>query len=348
MVDVALITDLASTEGSRYPLSEAVKSLLGVNPIELDARDFLTGGAGSVSVVEGRLTLRAAHEARPVEPSIVIIYEIPPAKRHRFAPFQRKLRACGVISLGLDPDAWRTSTLKDRTVEAFVRDGVPHMETVTLRRPTIQQALATFDALGRNVWTRPTIGSSGDDVFHVTTEDQARRAVKLYARAKVDWQMARDAGNIDTNGFRHDFRVVVLHGRVLAVFERTQATPGQPCNLSRGATDRTVPVQSLPPAVAEMAIAATRSVGLAFGGVDVAIETNAVFEVNVHPVLSRGDRFHAVVIPYVQAHIDAFDRQHPCLSSAAASGGGAVGDGGVHDLDVDVGPGGASGDLVDL
>ena len=64
-------------------------------------------------------------------------------------------------------------------------------------------------------------------------------------------------------------------------------------------------IEKLPASIAHLAIAATRSMGLELGGVDLAAENGGVvFEVNVHPVLAPDGGFETVAVPYVQAHLD--------------------------------------------
>ncbi|MGH3669264.1 MAG: hypothetical protein ACRDSH_01315, partial [Pseudonocardiaceae bacterium] len=64
-----------------------------------------------------------------------------------------------------------------------------------------------------------------------------------------------------------------------------------------------IPTEDLPPQYHHLAIAATQSLGLPFGGVDLATENGGVvFEVNVHPMLDVPAGLETVAIPFVQAH----------------------------------------------
>lgn len=171
------------------------------------------------------------------------------------------------------------------------------METVALHHPDLCTALDAFERLGRNVWARAAIGAGGNDVFHLTTEKHLHTALAHYAASGQDWLLSRDAYNFDTSGRRHQFRVVVLHEQVLRVCEHIQPDPDAPCNEARGATSTVVSVDTLPIRYRRLAVAATRSLGLPFGGVDLATENGGViFEVNVHPTLNvpNGlDRWHS-------------------------------------------------------
>jgi glutathione synthase/RimK-type ligase-like ATP-grasp enzyme len=302
--DIALVTDHSSGEGSRDILVTAIELLTGSPPVSIDARHFMSGGTGRASLVNGRLRLEVPSEDLVATPSVVIVYEIPPSERRRFEAFQRLLRGFGVVSLGLDAEAWRRATEKDLTVERFLRDGIPHMETITLRRPQQEQAEDAFDRLGGDVWTRPTIGLGGSDVFHVTTREQLFVAIEHYETLELDWLIARDAQNFDGRGRRHQFRVVVLGERVIRACEHVQMDPDAPCNEAQGAASTVMLPDDLPDGLASAAISATRSVGLPFSGVDLAVENGVVvFEVNVHPILSGPGGLETVAVPYVEAHL---------------------------------------------
>ena len=307
--DVVLLTDHSSLEGSRDILVTAVELVTGSAPLLVDARHFMSGGSGRASLVHGRLRLEVPAEGLVAAPGVVIIYEIPPPERRRLEAFQRLLHGFGVVSLGLDAEAGRLATEKDLTVERFIRDGVPHMETVALRRPSHEQAEDAFDRLGGDVWARPTVGLGGNDVFHVTTPEQLRAALEHYEKMEMDWLVTRDAQNFDAQGRRHQFRVVVLEGRVVRACEHVQMDPDAPCNEAQGAASTVMLPDDLPDGLASTAISATRSVGLPFSGVDLAVENGVVvFEVNVHPILTGPGALETVAMPYVEAHLSRRDR----------------------------------------
>ncbi|MGI8333234.1 ATP-grasp domain-containing protein [Actinomadura scrupuli] len=298
------MTDHSSTEGSRATLATAVEMVTGRPPVLIDARHFMTGGSGRAQVVDGALRLEVPAEAVAVTPSAVLIYEIPPAARRRFEACQRLLRRYGAVSLGLDADAWRAATEKDLTVERFALDGIPQMRTISLSGPTPERAATAFERLGGDVWARPTVGMGGKDVFHVTTHEQLRDAARYYATAGLDWLVAEDANNFDRDGLRHQFRVVVLDGRVVRACEHVQARPDEACNEINGASSTLVAVDDLSPDLYDLAISATKSLGLPFGGVDLAVENGGVvFEVNVHPAFGSVGGLETVAVPYVEAHL---------------------------------------------
>lgn len=186
-------------------------------------------------------------------------------------------------------------------VECFLRAGVSHMETVTLRRPSLRVAVTAYERLGRDVWTRPAVGTAGNHVYHVTTVDQLRSALLFYAESGQSWLMAKDAQNFNTEGLRHSFRVIVLQDKPLVALEHIQLDPNKPCNVAQGAIDKIISLSGLPEGVIRTAVSAVRSVGLQFGGVDLAVEGPAVFEVNVHP--SLGWHLETAAIPWVHAQL---------------------------------------------
>jgi glutathione synthase/RimK-type ligase-like ATP-grasp enzyme len=301
---VVLMTDHGSGEGSRVPLEKAVEVLTGAPPLSIDARHFMTGGSGRVSFGRSGFWMEVPSQGLVASPEVLIVYEIPPVDRWRLVAFQRQLSPEGPLSFDVDPDAWRNATDKRRTVDCFRRADIAQMETLALRRPDLGTALDAFERLGQDVWARPTIGAGGTDVFHLTTRRHLRAALGHYAASDQDWLLSRDARNITQDGRRHQFRVVVLGDRVLRVCEHVQADPNAPCNESRGAVSTIIPAKDLPPQYRRLAIAATRSLGLPFGGVDLATENGGVvFEVNVHPMLDVPEGLETVAIPFVQAHL---------------------------------------------
>lgn len=302
------MTDHGSGEGSSAVLAAAVECLTGTVPTAIDARPFLVGGAGRAILRGGRLTLTVPAVGAVAElvaaPQVVVVYEIPPVERARFAGFQRVLRASGVACLGGgDARAWHAATDKAAMMDRFRRAGVAHMETLTLHAPDAATALAAFNRLGGDVWARPVIGAGGADVFHVCTPGRLEEVRLHYAATGQGWLLSRDAGNVDRDGRRHQFRVVVLGEEVLRVCEHVQHDPDQPCNESRGAVSSVLQPARLPRQLARLAVDATRALGLPFGGVDLVAEHGGVvFEVNVHPVLDVPGGLFGVAVPFVKAH----------------------------------------------
>lgn len=299
------MTDHRSTEGSREVLATAVRRLTGREPVLLDAGPFLAGGGGRAERgPAGELLLEVPGEGRRVAADTLLVYEIPPHRRRAFEGFQHRLRGLGARSLGTDAGAWRAATEKDLTVRRLAEHGIPQMPSITLSRPDAATAAEAFERLGRDVWARPTVGMGGGDVFHLTTDEQLATAARHYAATGTDWLIARDAGNLTPEGARHQYRVVVLEGRVVRAVEHVQADPDAPCNECRGAVSTLLRPGELPSGLDELAIAATEAVGLPLAGVDLAAEQGGVvFEVNVHPVFGTVGGLETVAVPYVTAHL---------------------------------------------
>lgn len=289
--EIVILTDHSSAEGGRDTLATAVRQLTGTAPLLVDARTFMTDGADIADVVD-------------IDAATVIVYEIPPHRRRDFEACQLRLSALGVQSLGTDVHAWRVATEKNLTIERFLRTGIPHMPTLTLSSPTRAQAGDAIGLLGGDVWARPVLGTGGEDVFHITTAAHLSEALAHYAAAATDWLVAADAHNFNQRGLRHQYRVVVLDDEVVRAVEHVQADPDAPCNECRGAVSTVLRTEDLPPGLADLALAATRAVGLPLAGVDLAVENGGVvFEVNVHPVFGSDGGLEQVALPYVAAHL---------------------------------------------
>ncbi|MCK1819446.1 alpha-L-glutamate ligase [Streptomyces sp. XM83C] len=305
---VALIADPTSPERCSEYLADAIGLLTGAPPVRVDSRHFATGGTGRGIRDGHRLRLHVPSEGIDFTPDIVVLYEIPPHRRHELAAFQALLERHDVVTLGTGTAAWRTATEKNLTVERFRRDGVAHMETLVLSRPAPDEARNAFDKLGRDTWARPVVGTGGNDTFHITTEEQLLDAAAFYAARDTDWLLSRDAGNLTPDGQRHQFRVFVLDGQVVHAREHLQPALDTPCNTSQGATPVPIAPADLHPRLTELALAATASVGLPFAGVDLAVENGGVvFEVNVQPAFVPGE-LETVAVPYIRAHLDALTR----------------------------------------
>ncbi|QNP74419.1 alpha-L-glutamate ligase [Streptomyces roseirectus] len=304
---IALIADPTSPEGCREYLAEAAELLTGTPPVRIDSRHFERGGGGRGVRDGDRLRLQVPQEDLDLVPDVVVLYEIPPHRRAALADFQLLLERCGTVTLGTGPDAWRTATEKNLTVERFRRDGIAQMETAVLSRPTAAEARDAFERLGGDTWARPVVGTGGNDTFHVTTPDRLAEAVAYYAGLDTDWLLSKDAGNVTADGQRHQFRVFVLGGRIVHAREHLQPEDDTPCNTCQGATPVHLGPHGLPPRLAELAIAATASVGLPFAGVDLAVENGGVvFEVNVQPAFVDGE-LPLVAVPYIEAHLEALE-----------------------------------------
>ncbi|GAA2796469.1 alpha-L-glutamate ligase [Kitasatospora sp. CM 4170] len=299
------MTDQGETEGSRAALAKAVHRLTGSEPICLDARDFTPSGPGRAEIVADRLVLEA-DGVRVVNPAAVVVYEIPPAGRPALEPLQDVLARSGVPCLGTGAGAWRTASDKEAMVKAFAAAGVAQMPSLCLPPDAGEAAaLDAFTELGGDVWARPVSGMGGQDVFHVTDEALLRQAARRYAAEGQRWLLTSDARNFNPDGLRHQYRVVVLQGRVIWVAEHIQPDSDAPCNVAQGATSTPLAPDALPGHLHELAAAAAEAVGLPYAGLDLAAESGGVvFEINVHPAFGAPGALEGLAVPYVQAHLD--------------------------------------------
>ncbi|WP_280465411.1 ATP-grasp domain-containing protein [Nocardia brasiliensis] len=275
----------------------AIKRVTGRWPVCLDSRRFAAGGDGCGKIIDGHLILDAARGFTPIRPSAVLVYEIPPLARSALGSFLDILRSYGVDSA--DSSSWRNASEKDRTIECFVRDGIPHPETIVLNAQGSHAMFSAFERLGGDVWTRPTVGMGGTGVFHVTDRGQLSAAAAYYERAGTSWMLSRNVANLTAAGARQSYRVVILNDVPVRASEHLQPNPDLPTNAAAGASVTPLAPSQLPDGIVEIAASATRSLGLRFGGVDVARHGPTVFEVNVHPTLTIA-HLDSVAIPWVR------------------------------------------------
>ncbi|MER7754463.1 alpha-L-glutamate ligase [Kitasatospora sp. NPDC097643] len=320
---VVLITDHGEREGSRAVLAEAVRQVTGAAPVDLDARDFTPTGPGRARLAGERLVLECG-ALRVDTPAAVIVYEIPPDTRTGLEPLQDVLAASRVPCLGTGAAAWRVASDKEAMVKALEVAGVAQMPSLALPPDAGHAAAeAAFRELGSDVWARPVSGMGGRDVFHVTTVTALHRAAARYEAQGQRWLLTRDARNTNADGLRHQYRVVVLNGRVLWVAEHVQPDHDAPCNVAQGATSTPLDPRLLPEHLHRLAAAAAEAVGLPFAGVDLAAESGGViFEVNVHPAFGAPGADRGIAVPYVRAHLPQARHQMsgPAVSEPAVSG----------------------------
>jgi RimK family alpha-L-glutamate ligase len=205
-------------------------------------------GAGS-GVDNGGYALR---EARAVLPRIIpggtleqIIYRVDTLHRLEEEGI-RVMNTARAIERTVDK-AWTSAILE--------RAGLATPETVACERA--DDAFTAFHAMG-DVVVKPLFGSMGLGMSRVSDEDMAWRVFRVIETVRGVYYLQRFV----PHGGR-DIRAFVVGERVLGAIERR--AEGWRTNFSRGG--RAAPF-TLPPAWAELALAAARAVGAEYAGVD--------------------------------------------------------------------------------
>jgi tetrahydromethanopterin:alpha-L-glutamate ligase len=172
-----------------------------------------------------------------------------------------------------DVDALLVAIDKFRTSWELARAGLATPDARVVQTP--EQARAALEALG-NVVVKPVYGSLGLGVERVGGPAQAARLDELLAaRGALYLQRFVDGAELDLRAF-------VVGDRVAAAVARRPRAGDFRGNADRGSTTHVV---SLDDDSTELALAATRAVGLDYSGVDIIVGANGpeVLEVNGTP-----------------------------------------------------------------
>lgn len=163
--------------------------------------------------------------------------------------------------------------------ECFRNADLPHPSTTTSRR-VVQKWLET----GNNVYARSTMsGERGRGITVIKPEDRSVEGFEL------------PEALVYTKGFRatREFRIHVAFGQVIEVNEKKRRNGTTPDPLVRSSADWVFCVYNLSPypdQIKSLAIEAVESLGLDFGGVDLAIDAlgnPCIYEVNTAPWINR-------------------------------------------------------------
>lgn len=182
----------------------------------------------------------------------------------------RALEWAGVPCLN-GADAMLAAQDKLWTAVLLSRAGIPTPDCSSL--PTVASAPGALDELAPAV-AKPLFGSLGEGLFRCARGDRRPLAAAI-RRGPHLLQRWVDAGAID-------YRLFVVAGRVEACVRR-EAGPGEwRANAARAA--RVTPFAA-PRRWATVAIEAVRALGLAYGGVDLAVDASGptVLEINGFP-----------------------------------------------------------------
>jgi RimK family alpha-L-glutamate ligase len=155
------------------------------------------------------------------------------------------------------PRAIERSVDKFYTTALLQEAGLPTPETVVCEGTA--DALASVEAMG-DVIMKPIFGSMGHGIVRVSDPDVAFRVLQAFEPLRTVFYVQRA---VDHGG--SDVRVFVVGGRVLGAIERRAPAGEWRTNVSRGGSARRC---ELPPAWAEVALAAAAVVGADYAGVD--------------------------------------------------------------------------------
>ncbi len=167
----------------------------------------------------------------------------------------------------------------ERTVDKFYTSalleeaGLPTPRTVVAER--FDDAMAAFRTMG-DVIVKPLFGSNGRGIVRVSDEEIAYRVFRALELERAVYYVQQA---LPHEG--RDLRVFVVGKQVLAAMWRT--ADGWRTNLARGARAQKA---ELPPAWADMSLAAAQAVGAEYAGVDLLPTTTGelhVLEVNGIP-----------------------------------------------------------------
>jgi RimK family alpha-L-glutamate ligase len=161
---------------------------------------------------------------------------------------------------------------KLRTSWELARLGLPTPEVRVVQ--TFEQAEAALAALGDTV-VKPVYGSLGIGVERLRAGDRARARHLLQIRGALYLQRYVDDAELDVRAF-------VVGDRVGAAVARTSATGELASNAARGGAVRPI---DLDETTAQLAVRATRAIGLDYAGVDLMVGARGaqVLEVNGTP-----------------------------------------------------------------
>ncbi|MGL5096694.1 MAG: ATP-grasp domain-containing protein, partial [Planctomycetia bacterium] len=167
--------------------------------------------------------------------------------------------------------------------------GLPVPRTVACEG--VDAALEAFAALGGDVVLKPLFGSEGRGILRLDTLALAERVLSLVAPLGAVLYLQEFLPH------RHDYRGLVLGGRVLAAMRRSAPDHDFRANVSVGGRFEAF---ELPDAWRDLAVRAAAAVGAPFAGVDLLTGRDGeplVVEVNSNPGFQALQQTTAVCIP---------------------------------------------------
>ena len=141
------------------------------------------------------------------------------------------------------------------------------------------EALAAFDALGRDVVVKPLFGSEGRGLVRISDTELAWRTFHALERLGAVLYLQRFIRHPG-----HDYRVFVLRGEAIGVMRRYATGGDWRTNVSQGGRAEAC---ELEPEAERLALAAARAIGAEMAGVDLVHDIDreqlVVLEVNAVP-----------------------------------------------------------------
>lgn len=200
----------------------------------------------------------AAHDLSAVDVVLVRIMPRGSLEQTVFRMDALHLLAARGVRVFNAPKAIERTVDKLYTSGLLALAGLPTPRTIACERA--DDALAAFEALGRDVVLKPLFGSMGLGMTRITDEDVAYRVFKALEIERAVYYLQQTIAHAG-----RDVRAFVLGGRVLAAIERSAPDGGWRTNVARGGQARAI---DLTPQQEALCLRAAEIVGAEYAGVD--------------------------------------------------------------------------------
>lgn len=178
-------------------------------------------------------------------------------------------------------DSIETCGDKYRTYLSLLDENIPTPKTALITKP--EKVMEIHKKVGGKfpVVVKTIRGSKGKGVFIVESEKSLKSSVEAIEKIDKDQELIIQ----EFIPINHDFRVIVLNGKVIAAMKRTSSTKKEfRTNYSLGGSVAKVVLEK---DIEQIAVKAARAVGCYYAGVDIAISKKTgkpyVLEVNSSP-----------------------------------------------------------------
>lgn len=187
----------------------------------------------------------------------------------------------------------------------FAKNNLPVPKTLTLTEPVNRHLI--LEHFKFPVILKNALGSSGNSVYLCNNFDQLTRNIQI-ERASSKNRPASEITFIVQEYIDFevgaDLRVYVVGGHAVLAIKRASVTGDFRANLSRGGIGQLYPVSN---EISELAITATKCLGLEIAGVDLLFDHNGyrVCEVNYTPDLIKFDQLtETKVVEYIAGYVN--------------------------------------------